>query len=447
MEECAKLPEARHRMQSAYENRAAEKNTKLLTEAVSLRQKIATLLHFKTWADYKTEDRMAKNAKTVWDFLNSLRGKLAIKNQQDLSHLLKLKKEMEPGADHLNAWDGTYYSNQLKKKEFSVDDEEVREYFPSDRVVQKMFEIYSELLGVKFVPVSDAITWAPNVKLYEIHDKADNHFIANFFTDFVPRDGKYGHAAAFTLRPGRMVNGEYRTPISAIVANFNPPANGKPSLLSHDEVETVFHEFGHIMHQTLTKAPYATLSGSSVAQDFVEAPSQMLENWVWDPSILKEISGLYKDPTQKIPDPLLKQLVKTHYFNLGYFYTRQLLFAIFDMTLHTSSEVPDPTELYKKLYKELTTINPLPDTHFPAGFGHLMGGYDAGYYGYLWSDVYAQDMFTVFEKAGLLNPKVGGRYRKIILEEGDVYPADKLIAEFLGRKPNNKAFFKHLGIK
>ena len=444
--ENAKSSEARHRMASAYENRAAEKNTKLLQEAVELRHKIAKLLQFKTWADYKTEDRMAKDAKNVWEFLNSLKGKLAIKNKQDMAALLKLKKEMEPGSDHLDPWDGTYYSYQLKKKEYSVDDEVVREYFPSDHVVKKMFEIYSQLLGVKFVPIPDAKVWAPDVKLYEIRDSEDGHFIAHFYTDFVPRDGKYGHAAAFTLRSGRMVDGEYRTPISAIVANFNPPSNGKPSLLTHDEVETVFHEFGHIMHQTLTKAPYATLSGSSVAQDFVEAPSQMLDNWVWDPKILKELSGSYKNPDKKIPDELLKQLVKTHYFNQGYFYTRQLLFAIFDMTLHTADVTPDATELYKKLYHELTSLTPLSDTHFPACFGHLMGGYDAGYYGYLWSDVFAQDMFTVFEKDGLLSSKVGAKYRKIILEQGDVYPADKLIADFLGRKPNNHAFFKRLGI-
>jgi thimet oligopeptidase len=216
--------------------------------------------------------------------------------------------------------------------------------------------------------------------------------------------------------------------------------------LSHGEVEVLFHEFGHIMHQTLTQAPYASLSGTSVAQDFVEAPSQMLENWVWDPGILKIISGHYKDPSKPLPEGLMTQLIKTREFNQGYTYSRQLLFGIFDMTVHTSQKEIDPTETYKKLYKQLLKMDPLPDTHFPATFGHLMGGYDAGYYGYLWSKVYAEDMFTQFEKAGLTNSEVGRRYREVILEQGDVYPADVLVAKFLKRKPNNKAFFKRLGI-
>jgi len=444
--ENAKNSDARRRMAEKWENRAAEKNTKLFEEALGLRREIAKLLKFKTWADYRTEDHMAKNAKTVNTFLEGLRGKLAIKNKKDLADLLKLKKQMEPGATKLNAWDGTYYANQLKKKDYSVDEEIVREYFPSGATVERMFDVYSKLLSVNFVQIKDAKTWAPDVKLYEIRDAKDNHFIAYFYTDFIPREGKYGHAAAFTLKAGRLVKGKYVTPVSAIVANFNPPANGRPSLLAHEEVETLFHEFGHIMHQTLTLAPYASLSGSSVAQDFVEAPSQMLENWVWDPKILKSLSGHYLDPNKKLPDDLIKQLVKTHDFNCGYFYTRQLLFGIFDMKMHSSLKEIDPTETYKDLYKELTTIDPLPNTHFPATFGHLMGGYDAGYYGYLWSEVFAEDMFTQFEKAGLLNSSMGRNYRTIILEQGDVYPADKLLEKFLKRKPNNKAFFKRLGI-
>jgi thimet oligopeptidase len=444
--ENAKSSDARKRMAEKWDNRAAESNTKIFQEVLGLRREVAKLLKFKNWADYRIEDHMAKDSKTVNQFLESLRSKLEKKNKEDQAQLLKLKKEMEPGATKLNAWDGTYYANQLKKKDYSVDDEAIREYFPSDRTVEKMFEIYSTLFGVKFVQVANAKVWSPDVKLYEIHDSKTGEFIAYFFTDFIPREGKYGHAAAFTLRSGRMVDGKYRTPISAIVANFNPPSNGRPSLLSHDEVETLFHEFGHIMHQTLTKAPYASLSGTSVAQDFVEAPSQMLENWVWDPKILKMISGHYKDTSKTLPEDLMKQLIKTRDFNKGYFYTRQLLFGIFDMAVHTSPTDIDATETYKSLYKKLVGIDPLKDTHFPATFGHLMGGYDAGYYGYLWSEVFAEDMFTQFEKAGLTNSEVGRRYREDILEEGDVYPASELLEKFLKRKPNNKAFLKRLGI-
>ncbi|MCC6276833.1 MAG: Zn-dependent oligopeptidase [Oligoflexia bacterium] len=445
--ENAKNADARKRLQIKYENRAANKNTQLLTEAIELRRQIAGLLGFKSWADYRTANRMAGSASKVSSFLKSLKGKLAQRNKKDLAKLLAFKKSVEPGAKVVNPWDGTYLAYQLKKRDYTLDDEMIREYFPADQTVSAMFEVYSQILGVKFVEVKGADVWAPHVKLYEVRNKKDDSFVAHFFTDFVPREGKYGHAAAFTLRQGRIVNGKYQFPISSIVANFTAPSGDKPSMFSHNEVETLFHEFGHIMHQTLTQAKYATLSGSSVARDFVEAPSQMLENWVWDPSILKRLSGHYKDASKKLPDSLIKKMIAARDFNQGYFYTRQLLFGLFDYSLHTASGSLDPTALYKKLYKELTTIDPLEETHFPAGFGHLMGGYDAGYYGYLWSEVFAQDMFTRFESEGLLNAQVGMEYRKAILERGDSEPAGKLLAKFLGRAPNNQAFFKRLGIQ
>jgi thimet oligopeptidase len=217
--------------------------------------------------------------------------------------------------------------------------------------------------------------------------------------------------------------------------------------MKHEEVRTLFHEFGHIMHQTLTQAPYASLSGSSVDQDFVEAPSQMLENWVFSPEILKTISGHYKDHSKKLPPELLKKLIQARDFNQGYFYTRQLFLALLDMNYHTSSGKVDTTETYHHLYKELIGLDPMPTGHFQASFGHLMGGYDAGYYGYLWSEVYAADMFTRFEKEGLLSSKTGHDYRKYILEQGKMMDASDILEKFLGRKPNNEAFYKKLHIR
>jgi Zn-dependent oligopeptidase len=217
-------------------------------------------------------------------------------------------------------------------------------------------------------------------------------------------------------------------------------------LLSHDEVETLFHEFGHIMHQTLTKAPYASFSGTSVARDFVEAPSQMLENWVWDPKVLSSISGHYKDSKKKLPTHLLKQMIAARDFNQSYFYTRQLWLGNIDMAYHSNPGAQvDTTAIQQKLHKEITGVEAMPGTHFEAGFGHLMG-YDAGYYGYLWSEVYAQDMFTVFQKGGLLSPKVGAHYRKVILEQGGMKDALDLVKEFLGRNPSPKPFYKRLKI-
>jgi thimet oligopeptidase len=448
--ENASNAETRRKILLAYMNRSAEKNTILLEEAIVLRHKIANAIGFANWADYQTQDRMALNSKNVWSFLRDLKSKLAERNKKDLDDLLKLKIEGDPKARTLDQWDIPYYANQLKKRHYHLDDEKVREYFPANAVIAGMFEVYSKILGLKFVEVKDAKTWADGVQLYEIRDVTKNsgdHTVGYFYTDFLPRPLKYGHAAAFSLISGRSKDdGAYSKPVSAIVANMNPPSKDIPSLLNHREVVTLFHEFGHIMHQTLTKAPYASLSGSSVARDFVEAPSQMLENWVWSPEVLTLLSGHYLDSKKKLPPEMLKKLIDARDFNQGYFYSRQLYFALMDMTYHTSEEKLDTVAIADRLFEEMFGVKPIQEGHFPATFGHLMGGYDAGYYGYLWSEVYAADMFGHFESQGILNSKTGAKYRKYILEQGNMQPAAELLEEFLGRKPNNKAFLKKLHI-
>lgn len=436
----------RKRMLEAYLNRAADANTKLLEEAVVLRSQIAKLLGYDTWADYRTSGRMAANKKNALDFLNDLKGKLAIRNQQDFAQLLKFKQELDPQAKQVDQWDIAFLSAQLQKRDYSIDIEKIREYFPSDTVIKGMFEVYSKILGVKFVQVKDADVWSPDVHLYETHDATTGELIGYFYADFVPRQGKYGHAAAFPLISGRVMNdGKYSVPVASIVANFTPPSGNKPSLLTHDEVETLFHEFGHIMHQTLTKAPYASLSGSSVAQDFVEAPSQMLENWVWNSEVLNLISGHYQTG-EKLPNEMLNKMLAARNFGQGTAYTKQLLYALFDMTIHTQIGAVDVTKTYDNLYREIMGQEPLEGNHFAASFGHMMGGYDAGYYGYLWSEVYAQDMFSQFPADDLLNAEVGSRYRTKILEKGSMLDAIDLLRDFLGRDPNTDAFFKKLGI-
>ena len=449
--ENAKHPETRRRMMYAYLNRGAPENTKLLEEAVATRAEAAKVLGHASWADVQMDGRMAKDSATVLAFLNDLKAKLIERKNQDLAKLLAFKKKLDPKAKAIAAEDVAYLSYQLRKKEFALDDDQVAEYFPAEKTMDGLFEIYSTLFGVKFVEVKGAKVWADGVKFYEIRDSATNELRAYFYKDTIPREGKYGHAAAFTLVAGRNTdqkkNGKpvYNHPVSAIVANFTPPANGKPSLLLHEEVETLFHEFGHVMHQTLTKAPFSSLSGSSVAQDFVEAPSQMLENWIWNKEILKKISSHYKTGA-KLPDDLIAKMIRLKNFNQGFDYVRQLLFALYDMKLHSASPPGDATKAYNEMYKELFGYETLAGTHFPASFGHLMGGYDAGYYGYLWSEVYAQDMYSRFEKEGLLNPKTGAEYRKVVLESGNMKDAIELLREFLGREPNPQAFYKKLGL-
>lgn len=444
----AKESETRRRMSVAYQNRGTENNVKLLEKAVALRSEIAHLLGFAHWADYKTASKMAKNARTVTEFLDGLKVKLAARNKADLDKLLKFKKELDPSAKGLDAWDVSYLSNQLQKRDYNLDPEKVREYFPADLVIDGMFKIYSKMLGVRFEEQKNAKVWADGVKLYAVYDKNGKQPIAYFHTDFYPRPGKYGHAAAFPLRSGRRLSdGSYLPPVTSIVSNFTAPADGKPSLLDHEEVSTAFHEFGHIMHMTLTKAPYASLSGASVSWDFVEAPSQMLENWVWSPQVLNLISGNYLDHSKKLPKEMLKQMLAARDFNQGLNYTRQLLLAIFDMTMHTQNDPVDVLATYDRLYREIAGLEPLPGNRYPGTVGHFMGGYDAGYYGYLWSEVYAQDMFSKFNPKDLTSNVTGGRYRRAVLEQGGMKEAIDLLRDFLGREPRNDAFFKRLGIK
>ncbi|MBC7386491.1 MAG: Zn-dependent oligopeptidase [Cryobacterium sp.] len=448
MENASNL-QTRRRMLFAYLNRGGAENTKLMEEAIRLRSEIAKLLGFSNWADLQIEGRMAKTSKIALRFLEGLREKLKQRAKMDIEKLAEFKRSIHPDATSVEAADLPYLSAQLKKKNFSLDEEVIAEYFPLDSVIDGLFDTYSTLFGVRFVEVRNAPVWATGVKLYEIHESKTGEIKSYFYQDTVPRPGKYGHAAAFSLISGRKTSSAekdgYSKPVSAIVANFTPPSVNRPSLLKHEEVETLFHEFGHIMHQTLTSAPYASLSGSSVAHDFVEAPSQMLENWVWNKDVLRKISKHFKSG-EKIPESLMNQMISAKDFNQGLTTMRQLLFGLFDLKIHSSGGGVDVTSTYNDMYRDLFGIPVLEGTHFPAGFGHLMGGYDAGYYGYLWSEVYAQDMFSRFETDGLFNSQTGAKYRQAILEMGNMRDAIDLLSDFLGRSPRPDAFYRLLGI-
>ncbi len=435
----------RQQLQKKFDNRGGDKNRELLEKAIKLRHEMAQMLGYKTHAHFVLEKRMAKDPETVKKFLARLNKKLKPKGQADLKTLLELKRSdlKDPKVKEVYSYDWRYYENLLKKTKFNVDQQKIKEYFPLDVVLKGMLEIYETLLGVKF-EIENGTTWHKSVSCYQV--KRDGKLISKFYMDLFPRDGKYGHAAAFTLIGGyQRKDGSYQIPLSSIVANFNAPTESNPSLLTHDQVETLFHEFGHIMHQQLTRAKFPTFSGTRVKRDFVEAPSQMLENWVWEKESLAHLSGHYKDKAKKLPDELIQKLIAAKLMNVGLNYLRQLTFATLDLEYH-SAPVVDTTAVYKRLTKDIMMI-PIQDGTMPqASFGHLMGGYDSGYYGYLWSEVYAQDMFTRFEKEGLLNTKTGGDYRKWILEPGGEVDPFALVRSFLGREPNETAFLKSVGL-
>ncbi|MBI5201989.1 MAG: Zn-dependent oligopeptidase [Elusimicrobia bacterium] len=446
--ENAKDPGARRELETKFSNRGGEANVRRLAETLKLRLQAAKLLGYPTHAHYVLEDRMAERPEAVQAFLKSLRPKLEKKAKPEFAALVKMK-DADEGAvsDHvMRAWDWRYYHNQLLKDRYQIDDQKIKEYFPLDLVTDGMLGVYQDLLGLKFTEIVPADAWHPDVKLYRIDDKATGKLVGHFYMDLFPREGKYKHAAAFSLIGGsELPDGSYQRPVSAMVANFEKPTAEKPSLLRHSEVETYFHEFGHIMHQNLTLARHRDFSGSKVARDFVEAPSQMLENWVWRPDVLARLSGHYQDRSKKLPKELLDRMIDAKNVDSGIFYLRQAFFASADLAFHLEPPA-DTTKAWSKLMEEVMLVPMTPGTHPEASFGHIMGGYDSGYYGYLWSEVYAQDMFSVFEKAGPLDPKTGARYRKEILEVGSSRKEGESLRAFLGREPSDKPFLQNIGL-
>jgi thimet oligopeptidase len=416
-------------------------NVKLLEEAISLRHKIAELLGYPSWAHYVLEVRMAKSPERVRSFLDDLHAKVRPKFDADIAKMEQSYGRLD--SDGINYWDWRYYNTQQMLNEYSVDEKKISEYLPLQQVLDGMFAITQEMFGLRYEEVEDPQVWHPDVQLFEIRDVKTGEFLAHFYTDLFPRDGKFGHAAAFPLRTGGAAGGKRRAPISAIVANFTKPTEETPSFLTHEEVETLFHEFGHILHQTLTKAELARFAGSSTEQDFVEAPSQNLEHWIWEPEVLDRFAAHYQTG-ERLPREMLQGLVAAKHLNSGIRWLRQIFYATLDMEYHAAGERKDTTALLNELHTICGFPN-LESGHFQAGFGHLFG-YDAAYYGYLWSKVYGDDMYTAFEEGGILNPEVGMRYRREIYERGGTLDAAELVRNFLGREPNNRAFLEDLGL-
>ena len=422
------------------------KNMNVLSEMLSLRAEHAHLLGYKNHADYKTELRMAKSGKTALDFELDLLKKVAKSGKHDLDELRDLKRIMSGNKKaELYSHDVAYYGHELQKKRFKFNSEELREYFPLAHVLEGTFKIYSTLFDVKFEKLSGFPLWHQDAMLYAVTTPKGD-ILSYFALDLHPREGKYGHACAFGVINGRqtsLTNSEYVPPFATMIANFTKPTEKNSSLLSHDEVETLFHEFGHIMHFVLTTAHHASQAGYNTAWDFVEAPSQMLEHWAWNKKSLALLSAHYKTK-RSIPPALMKNLTASKDHLLRYSTLRQLITGIFDLTLHTTNKTLDSAKLHRDMIKKYTGITMPKDAIFPAGFGHL-DGYDAGYYSYLWSKVYATDMFTRFAKEGILNKKTGADYKKWILEKGGSMEELDLVKGFLGRKPSNKAFLKEIG--
>lgn len=433
--------------------RRAPANVGVLEKLIKLRQQQAELLGYANTVDYETDVRMAKNAKTVEKFYDDLRPILRKKSLADLAELNEIKRAetKDPNAKMM-PWDTSYYINVLNRTKYALDSRQVREYFPFNRVLDGLFQVTQSLYGLKYRDATPEAgkhllpIWHPDAKFYEVTDTAKNQVIGYFYLDLYPRPNKYNHAACWRLRPRKVwPDGTVQLPIAALVCNFTKPTDTAPSLMPHSEVKTLFHEFGHCLHNMLTEATTGRFSGTAVSRDFVEAPSQMFENWIWDAGVLQSFARHYKT-NEPIPSTMVEAMLKSRNVASGISTEAQVFLGLMDFRFHTSAKGEcNTTEVNYQTYRDTMVYDVVPETYFQASFGHLTG-YQAAYYSYLWSLVYAADMFEYFKANGINSPAAGKHYRDTILSRGGTMDDMAMIRNFLGREPNMKAFLKSLGL-
>jgi thimet oligopeptidase len=451
VEENAKSEATRKKLYVVHDSLAKDTNASVLNQMLVLRNKIALRLGYKSWDDFQTEIRMAKSGAGAKSYIDNLVTGIQPKFDAELAALQKMKAAdtHDPNAK-IAVWDWRYYSNQLNKQKYAVDKEALRAYFPFQKALEGMFNIYQSIFGLKFEKIAAPYKWIDDLQFYMVSDAATGEPLGMFYLDMFPREGKFNHFAEFPIIGGKLLpDGKYQRPVAALLCNFPPPSADKPSLMAHSDVETLFHEFGHALHEITTRAKYGRFAGTNVPRDFVEAPSQMLQNWVWDKKVLDTFAGDYRDPSKKIPAEIIKKMNDAKLANAGVVYRRQFAFASLDLAMHGVHPEDQPYDCVAisnpVLEKVFLPID--PGTTFVTYFGH-MNGYDAGYYGYAWADAIAADMATVFEKAKdrYLDKQAGMKLRTEIYQQGDSRDVTLSIEKFLGRKQSIQPFLKKIGI-
>ena len=432
--------DAARRLFAKFENRAADVNLPLLDKILRLREEKAHLLGYATWADYVLEPLMAKDAKTVRTFLETVRD--AVREPASIEFELFRQKQRELGrpVDPIYGSERLYLEEKLRAERFGLDSKELSKYFEVRSVQKGLLDIIAELYALEVVRV-DVPAWHEDVEVFELRENGAT--VGRLYLDLFPRENKFQHAAVFGIRPSkRMADGSRVVPISTLVCNFPRPAPGQPALLTHDEVVTFFHELGHVMHQLLTQSPYAAFSGTSTARDFVELPSQMFEEWAFTREVLDRFARHY-ETGERIPDELFAALTRSRGFGRALATQRQLFFAALDLEYHTRPSGFDTTAVLKEVHGQYLPFAFLEGTHFQASFGHLIG-YDAGYYGYQWALSLSRDVLTRFEREGMMNARVAKEFREAVLAPGGSEDETAMVERFLGRKPNADAYIEFL---
>jgi len=439
-------PDTRHTIYLHYNNRAYPKNIKTLDSLFYYRNLFAKKLGFRSYAAYATVDKMAGSPAKVWRFENNLINKLAPNVTTELNELRDFKHKLDPSADvTLNAWDIAYYSKKLLDTKYKVNSDEVKQYFEMNNTLKGMFSVYEKLFSLQIKETKNIPVWFSKVKSFEMFK--DGKKIGTFYLDLFPRPNKYTHFACFPISGYHLSGSKEILPVSALICNFPEGNANDPSLLYHTDVVTLFHEFGHLVHSMLGRSDIASQGPFNVKGDFTEAPSQFLENWVWQYESLKLFAKHYKTG-QPLPEALFNRMKQTQNVGVAIQYMRQAYLGVLDFTYEDKYDSIMGKDIVQ-VSKDLFAMNQLSfaeGSHFIAAFTHL-NGYAANYYGYLWSKVFAEDMFSVFKKNGVMNPALGLRYRKEILEKASTKEEMDMLRTFLGREPNSDAFLKTLGIK
>jgi oligopeptidase A len=449
--------ELRKDMYQAFVTRASETgpnggkfdNSAVMDETLALRHETAKLLGFNDYAEMSLATKMAESPEQVLGFVKDLADKSMSQAKEEYAEVEAFAKEQ--GVEKMEAWDVPYFSEQLKQQRYSISDELLRPYFPEQQVLNGLFEVVKRLFGMTVSEQKDVKTWHENVRFFRIHD-ADGHLRGSFYLDLYARQGKRGGAwmADFV---GRRVHadGELQNPVAFLTCNFSKPVGGKPALFTHDEVLTLFHEFGHGLHHMLTQVDTAGLSGiNGVEWDAVELPSQFLENWCWEPEALALISGHY-ETGEPLPQELLDKMLAARNYQSAMQMMRQLEFSLFDMRIHHEFDESKGARISEILseVREQTSVRIPPEyNRFQHSFGHIFaGGYAAGYYSYKWAEVLSSDAFARFEEEGIFSAATGRDFLQVILERGGSRKAGDLFQEFRGREPSVEPLLRHSGIK